>query len=103
MREGAMPQKATIYSKDGSKQEMWAIDAREAVRRHPKEWAFKPFDQKAEQKGPEPSTKDKAVAEAKAAIASAEAALKAAKTDDDKKAAQELLDEANKMLAGLQG
>ena len=89
-----MPQKATIYSRDGGKQEMWAIDAREAVRRHPKEWSFKPFDQKKD---------GKAVEEAKAAVADAEAALKAAKGDDDKKAAQQLLDEANKFLAGLTG
>ncbi|WP_187182217.1 hypothetical protein [Rhizobium sp. WL3] len=38
-----MPTKVKIYRVTGDSAEMYAGDAREAVRNHPNEWAFEPF------------------------------------------------------------
>ncbi|WP_412063755.1 hypothetical protein [Rhizobium sp. SYY.PMSO] len=38
-----MPDKVTIHRVNGESATMYAIDARQAVRDHPKEWSYTPF------------------------------------------------------------
>jgi len=38
-----MPAKSTIYNIDGSTAEVYAVDARQAVTRHPEQWSFTRF------------------------------------------------------------
>ncbi len=38
-----MPDKVTIHRVNGETAEMYAIDARQAVRDHPSEWSYTPF------------------------------------------------------------
>lgn len=68
-----MADKVKIYNVDGSDHELSSIDARDAVKRHPKEWSMQPFakevDTTAQQKAAdEAADKAKADADAKAKL-----------------------------------
>jgi hypothetical protein len=38
-----MPEQVKVYCSDGTEHIMYSVDAREAIQRHPDEWAYKPF------------------------------------------------------------
>lgn len=40
-----MPKKVTIYHKETGEAELYSIDAREALNKHPNEWSSKPWDE----------------------------------------------------------
>lgn len=68
-----MADKVEIHNVDGSVHELSSIDARDAVKRHPKEWSTQPFakevDTAAQQKAADDAAaKAKADADAKAKL-----------------------------------